>query len=110
MSAVQAHTASASSTLFDRDGNHLRFHGTPSQHCVPNSLRSLGVSARMQVITRADGRKKKAPEVVLMVSDPPFTFDWRMTAEEARALANNIHRAADTAAEVAEVWAHGGRR
>lgn len=102
MSVVQDRSARRSANV-DRSGNHLQMHGNPAQHCVPNTLRRLGVPVGLQVMSRFEPKRDKAATVLLHVADAPFTFDWRMTAEEARSLAHNILHAADTAEAVTPV-------
>lgn len=106
MSATQDRPSNRSTRrtpLIDGSGNHMQMHGDPAQHCNPSTMRRLGVPPALQVFTRAEPRRRKGqPEVVLYTADAPFIFDWRMTAEEARALATNLLHAADTADQVAE--------
>lgn len=101
MPTVQDCHSSRKPPLIDPAGNHLQYHGNPAEHCSPSAMRRLGVPVCMQVMTRCEGRQKKGPEVVLYVADAPFAFDWRMTATEARTLADNLLQAANTADQVA---------
>jgi hypothetical protein len=86
--------------LFDAAGNHLHLHGDPSMQSSVSTARRLGVLPQLQVMTRAEGKTRTAPEVVLFTAEQPFIFDWRMTPAAARALAANLHRAADMADQV----------
>lgn len=87
--------------LFDLNGNHLQMHGEPELHSSLSASRLLGILPGLQVMTRTDGKNRKATEVVLFAADKPFTFDWRMTAPAARVLAANLLQACDMADQVA---------
>lgn len=102
MPTTQDRPASHTNNI-DRAGNHLQIHGNPAQHCAPNTLRRLGVPVGLQVMSRFEPSRDKAPTVLLNVADAPFTFDWRMTAAEARALAANLLHAADCVEAVAPI-------
>lgn len=87
--------------LFDAAGNHLHLHGDASMQSAVSTARRLGLLPQLQVMTRAEGKTRTAPEVVLFTAEQPFTFDWRLTPSAARALAANLHHAADMADQVA---------
>ena len=80
----------------DSQGNHLQLYGEPSQHDSPSTLRRLGVPPALQVAsrrekTRHDGR----PQVVLFSHDGPWNLDFRLSPDEARALAVSLVDAAE---------------
>lgn len=80
----------------DSQGNHLQLYGEPAQHDSPNTLRRLGVPPGLQVASRREkvlhgGR----PQVVLFCADSPWSLDFRLTADEARALAVSLVDAAE---------------
>jgi hypothetical protein len=87
--------------LFDAAGNHLHVHGSTVRSSSANVLREMGVSPGLMVMTRAEPRRKKNPEVVLHLDDKPFNFDFRMAPAAARELATNLMQAADAADKVA---------
>jgi hypothetical protein len=89
--------------LFDAAGNHLHMHGDASMQSAVSTARRLGLLPQLQVMTRAEGKTRETPEVVLFTAEHPFIFDWRMTPASARALAANLRQAADMADQVSMV-------
>ena len=80
----------------DSQGNHLQLYGEPSQHASPSTMRRLGVPPALQVASRReksshDGR----PQVVLFCHDAPFNLDFRLSPDQARALAVSLVDAAE---------------
>lgn len=98
----------ASQPLFDCAGNHLNVHGNTVRSTGANVLRDAGVAPGLLVMTRAELRRNKAPQVVLHLDDKPFNFDFRMDSASARDLAANLMKAADAADKVALAMAGKG--
>jgi len=79
----------------DSQGNHLQLYGKPTAYDAP-SLRNLGVARMLQVASRREKQRYNGrPQVVLLCSDAPWTFDFRLTADAARAMAASLLNAAD---------------
>lgn len=97
---VQDRPATHTANL-DLHGNHLQLHGRSAQHCTPTAMRRMGLPLGLQVMSRFEAKRDQCPAVILHTADAPFTFDWRMSSTEARALAANLLHAADTADHVA---------
>ena len=75
----------------DSQGNHLQLYGEPAQHDSPSTLRRLGVPPGLQVASRREkNRDDGRPQVVLFCHDSPWNLDFRLSPDEARALAEAI--------------------
>lgn len=98
----------AAQPLFDYAGNHLHVHGNTVRGNGANALRNLGVEPGLMVMTRCEPKRQKAPQVVLLLDDKPFNFDFRMAPADARDLAANLVKAADAADKVALAMAGKG--
>lgn len=80
----------------DSQGNHLQLYGEPAQHDSPSTLRRLGVPPSLQVASRREkARHGGRPQVALFCADSPWSLDFRLTADEARALAISLVDAAE---------------
>ena len=80
----------------DSQGNHLQLYGQQAPHDATTTLRRLGVPAGLQVASRREkvlhgGR----PQVVLFSHDGPFNLDFRLSPDDARALAVSLVDAAE---------------
>lgn len=80
----------------DGQGNHLQLYGEPAPHDSPSTLRRLGVPPGLQVASRREkARHGGRPQVVLFCHDGPWNLDFRLSPDEARALAVSLVDAAE---------------
>ena len=80
----------------DGQGNHLQLYGEPAQLDSPSTLRRLGVPPGLQVASRREkSRHDGRPQVVLFCHDAPFNLDFRLSPDQARALAVSLVDAAE---------------
>lgn len=83
-------------TRLDGQGNHLQLYGEPAQHDSPSTLRRLGVPPGLQVASRREKKRDDGrPQVVLFCHDSPWNLDFRLSPDEARALAVSLVDAAE---------------
>lgn len=80
----------------DSQGNHLQLYGKPATYDGPDALRRLGIPPSLEVASRREkalygGR----PQVVLFSHDGPWNLDFRLSPDEARALAVSLVDAAE---------------
>ena len=80
----------------DSQGNHLQLYGESAPHDATSALRRLGVPPSLQVASRREkARHDGRPQVALFCTDSPWTFDFRLSADEARSLAVSLVDAAE---------------
>ena len=80
----------------DGQGNHLQLYGEPAPHDGLSTLRRLGVPPDLKVASRREkARNEGRPQVVLFCHDGPWHLDFRLSPDEARALAVNLVDAAE---------------
>ncbi len=80
----------------DSQGNHLQLYSEPAQHDSTSTLRRMGVPPGLQVASRREkARQGGRPQVALFCTDAPWSLDFRLTADEARALAVSLVDAAE---------------
>jgi hypothetical protein len=80
----------------DSQGNHLQLYGETVSHDAPTTLRRLGVPAGLQVASRREkARHGGRPQVSLFCADAPWTLDFRLSPDAARALAVSLVDAAE---------------
>ncbi len=80
----------------DSQGNHLQLYGEPVPHDSPSTLRRLGVPAGLEVASRREkARHDGRPQVALFCNDGPWNLDFRLSPDEARALAVSLVDAAE---------------